>query len=115
MNRAIHGLQGWLLQRLTAVYLLVYLVYFFGHLLVDPWHGYEAWRAWLGLPAVNVATLVFFIALLIHAWIGLRDVVMDYIHPFVWRLAALVLAGAGLLSAGLWAFLILMSAAAWRQ
>ena len=115
MNRSIHGLKSWLLQRLSAVYLLVYLVYFLAYMLVAPWRGYEAWRAWLALPAVNVATLAFFTAVLLHAWIGLRDVVMDYVHPFAWRMTVLVLTGGALLSMALWVFLIMMTAGAWRQ
>lgn len=109
MNRAIHGLRGWLLQRLTAVYLLAYLLYFLGHLALSPWHGYAQWHAWMQRLPVHIATLMFFVALLLHAWIGLRDVVMDYVHPFAWRLSVLVLAGSGLTAMGLWVVLVMAS------
>jgi succinate dehydrogenase / fumarate reductase membrane anchor subunit len=109
MSHSAHGLRNWLLQRLTAVYLLIFLVYFFIHLLVRPVTGYDAWRGWLAHPAVSVATLLFFTAALFHAWIGLRDVVMDYLHPFAWRLALLAVIGVSLSSMGLWVLLIVTS------
>jgi len=108
MSRSLHGLRSWLLQRLTAVYLLIYLVYFFIHLLLRDGGGYEGWRGWLAQPAVAIATVLFFTALLFHAWIGLRDVVMDYVHPFAWRLSLLALIGVGLLTMGLWVLLIMI-------
>lgn len=109
MNRAIHGLRGWLVQRLSAVYLLAYLGYFFGRLLLNPWNGYEQWHAWMQRLPVHIATLLFFMSLLVHAWIGVRDILMDYVHPFGWRLSLLALAGTGLLSMGLWVVLIMAS------
>ncbi|HKJ21980.1 MAG TPA: succinate dehydrogenase, hydrophobic membrane anchor protein [Gammaproteobacteria bacterium] len=109
MNRAIHGLRSWLLQRLSAVYLLAYLVYFFMHLLLSPWTGYEQWHEWMQRLPVHIATLLFFVTLLLHAWIGVRDILMDYIHPFAWRLSMLVLVGTGLVSMGLWVVLIMAS------
>lgn len=108
MSRALQGLRSWLLQRLTAVYLLLYLVFFLIHLLIGHGGGYEAWRGWLARPVTAVATVLFFTALLFHAWIGLRDVVMDYVHPFAWRLSLLALIGTGLLSMGLWVLLIMI-------
>lgn len=108
MSRTLHGLRSWLLQRLTAVYLLIYMMYFLIHLVVTPGRGYEAWRGWLSLPVPAIAMLLFFTALLFHAWVGLRDVVMDYVHPFAWRLTLLALIGAGLLSMGLWVLLIMV-------
>lgn len=109
MNRAIHGLRGWLLQRLTALYLLVYLLYFLGHVLFSPWRGYEQWHAWMHALPVHIATLLFFVTLLLHAWIGVRDILMDYVHPFALRLSLLVAAGGGLLAMGLWAVLVMAS------
>ncbi len=108
MSRTLQGLRSWLLQRVTAVYLLIYLVFFFIHLLMVSGGGYEAWRGWMTRPPIAVATVLFFTALLFHAWIGLRDVVMDYVHPFAWRLSLLALIGVGLLSMGLWVLLIMI-------
>ena len=109
MNHAIYGLRSWLLQRLTAVYLFIYILYFLVNLLFDPWWDYQQWRGWLAHPAVNIATLLFFAALLLHAWVGLRDIVIDYIQPLAVRFVALVLIGTALLAMGGWAFLTLMA------
>jgi succinate dehydrogenase / fumarate reductase membrane anchor subunit len=46
---------------------------------------------------------------LLHAWVGVRDVVLDYVHPLGLRLAVLGAAVAGLVFLGLWTALILVS------
>jgi succinate dehydrogenase / fumarate reductase membrane anchor subunit len=53
--------------------------------------------------------LVLAVALLAHAWVGVRDVVLDYIGPLALRLAVLALAAAGLVLLGLWTALIVVS------
>jgi succinate dehydrogenase / fumarate reductase membrane anchor subunit len=53
-------------------------------------------------PAISVAAAVFFAALLLHAWVGFRDVIVDYVHPLAFRLSMLALLGSGLLAIGLW-------------
>jgi succinate dehydrogenase / fumarate reductase membrane anchor subunit len=30
---------------------------------------------------MRVATLLFFASLILHAWVGMRDILMDYIKP----------------------------------
>ncbi len=103
----IGGFRPWLLQRLTAVYLLVFIVAFGGALLWGlPWDA-ARWRAFLGWPPVLLAVTLFYLALFLHAWIGVRDVIVDYVHPLGLRLAALSLAAAGLLAMAFWMVLIL--------
>jgi succinate dehydrogenase hydrophobic membrane anchor protein len=62
-----------------------------GHAIVDPPHSYPAWRAWLVNSGVSIATGVFFAALLAHAWVGVRDVIIDYVHPEALRVCLLAL------------------------
>lgn len=59
-------------------------------------------------PSVSIATLVFFGALLLHAWVGIRDVVMDYVHTLALRVFALALLGFGLLAMAAWVGRILL-------
>ena len=54
--------------------------------------------------------LKFFLSLLYHAWIGLKDIILDYIHPQFWRLSSLASVAFILLGAGIWLFSILISA-----
>lgn len=99
--------RAWLLQRLTALYLLGFIVWFAARSLVAPPASYDAWRAWMLAAGPRVATLLFFLALALHAWIGLRDVVIDYIKPLPLRLAALTAVGGGLAATLAWAAVVL--------
>ena len=107
MKRPLGALQPWLVQRLSAVFMLLFLAFVLVHFLVDPPHSYNAWRAWIGQPAVGTAALLFFAALLVHAWVGLRDVTLDYFKPLGVRIAVLALIALALLGAAAWIFRIL--------
>ncbi|HHH36696.1 MAG TPA: succinate dehydrogenase, hydrophobic membrane anchor protein [Gammaproteobacteria bacterium] len=109
MSRRAAGLRAWLLQRISAVYLALYVVYF---LLASPAAGgAAAWRAWLGSPWPLLAMALFFLALSIHAWVGVRDVIIDYVHPAGLRLLLLCGLGVVLLGSLLWALLALAEVA----
>ena len=101
------GLRAWLLQRLSAVAMLLFLVYVLLHFLVAAPHSYLQWNAWVRTPAVAIAASVFFGALLLHAWVGLRDVVMDYVKPLAGRIAVLAAIALVLLAFALWVLRIL--------
>ena len=108
MSWRAHGSRAWLMQRISAVYLAVYIVMFGLYLVLDAPTSYQAWRAWMGLPFITVATSVFFAALLMHAWVGLRDVIMDYARPPVIRFILLASVALGLFAMGLWVLRVLM-------
>lgn len=107
MRPAVTGLRAWLVQRASALYLLAFIVFLCGHFLADPPASYEQWQAWVNEPAVAVAALVFFAALLLHAWVGLRDVILDYVHPPALRIAVLGSLGLGLAAMAAWVVRIL--------
>lgn len=88
--------------------MLGFIVFVFAHILVDPPHSYEAWRGWVASPVVSVAAILFVAALLTHAWVGLRDVTLDYVEPLAAHITALSLIAVALLAAGAWAVLILL-------
>lgn len=98
----LSGLDAWLIQRVSAAYLLVFIVFVCTHFLRDPPTTFEQWRNWVRSPIVSNATLLFFGAILLHVWVGLRDVILDYIHPPVVRLAALGTLAIGLCAMAIW-------------
>ncbi len=113
VNRVItgahYGLKDWLAQRVTALVMAAYVIFFVGILLLCPPRGYEQWRALFGGQVMRIATFVFFISLFCHAWIGVRDILMDYVKPTGVRLGleiAVVLVLAGY---AVWAVQILWS------
>ncbi|MET0106294.1 MAG: succinate dehydrogenase, hydrophobic membrane anchor protein [Sedimenticola sp.] len=97
MSRQASGLRAWALQRISAVYLGLYILYFLGVLIICPPDSYEAWKAWVGDPWGSMAMLLFFSSLLLHAWVGVRDVLIDYVHPMMIRVTLLTLFGIGLI------------------
>jgi succinate dehydrogenase / fumarate reductase, membrane anchor subunit len=101
------GLRAWLVQRASAVYLLAFILFFIGHFLFDPPGDEAAWRAWVAQPWIGVALLAAFAALLLHAWVGLRDVMLDYIDPVGLRAPALALVAGALIGVGLWILQVL--------
>lgn len=67
-----------------------------------PLHSYTQWKALAGHPAMSMAMLLFFAALLSHLWVGLRDVLLDYARPAGLRRALLGLLAAGLVGMAGW-------------
>lgn len=108
MSQALGGLRSWLLQRATAVYLAGFAVYVAVALAATPPPDLAAWRAWVLAPPRAIATALFFIALLAHAWVGVRDVALDYVRPAELRLTVLAVVALALLAQGLWVARILL-------
>lgn len=108
MKRTVTGLRAWLLQRISAIYMLLFIIFFLAHFLVESPDSYQAWHGWMMSSGVNIATATFFAALLLHVWVGVRDVLMDYIHPLALRVSALTLLGIGLMAMMAWVMRILL-------
>lgn len=101
MNRDFAGLSTWVIQRAGAVCMLVLLPFLLWALVLRPAQTFAEWKAWVVQPTVTVALVVFFVALLSHMWVGLRDVLLDYAKPAGVRTAAVfALAAALVLIAG---------------
>jgi succinate dehydrogenase / fumarate reductase membrane anchor subunit len=78
---AHYGWKDWLAQRVSAVVMAVYTVLL---LAIALWNGgfdYALWRSLFANSAFKLATFVFMLALYWHAWVGVRDIWMDYIKP----------------------------------
>ncbi len=75
---AHYGLKGWLAQRVTAVVMLVYTIAFLLALGRGP-VTYASWKALFAQGWMRFATFLFIASVLIHAWIGVRNIWMDYV------------------------------------
>ena len=107
----LSGQRAWLLQRITAVYAGLYVFLAVALLLARPPADHAAWLGLIAHPVVWLATATFIVLMLLHAWIGLRDVILDYVRSFVVRLTALATVAIVFLMLGLWALWILIEAA----
>lgn len=108
MKKALSGLRAWLVQRVTAVYMLLFCVAALLRLALGRPHSYDEWRGWLAAPLTRTATALFFAALLLHAWVGLRDVMMDYVRTLALRVTLLALLAFALGGMALWLVRILL-------
>ena len=107
---AHYGLRDWLLQRLTAVMMGLYSVMLLGCLLWRPPASQADLRSLFGGGFFRVATMLFIVALLYHAWVGLRDILMDYVKPVWVRVALQLVIGQVLVGYLLWGAAILWGA-----
>jgi succinate dehydrogenase / fumarate reductase membrane anchor subunit len=104
---AHYGSRDWLAQRVTAIVMALYTLLLFGILL---WHGgldHAAWKAVFASAAFRLATFVFMIAALYHAWVGVRNITMDYIKPAAVRLVVQVVVICALIAYAGWTIQVL--------
>ncbi len=108
-GRRLAGFRAWLWQRVTAIYLGGFAAYLVIRWAAAPFDDAASLRAWLGGTPVWIGFVVFTVAVLLHAWIGIRDVILDYVKPPVLRLLMLVLTALFLMIHGAWAARLLVS------
>ena len=77
MNQQLSGLSAWLVQRLSAVYMVLYSVIAMGWWFTAPALDYDSWSAVFRRPVASISMAMFLLAVLLHAWVGLRDVILD--------------------------------------
>ena len=88
---AHYGWRDWLVQRISAVVMALYTLLILTLLL---WHGgleYAAWKATFGNEPFRLATFVVMVSVLWHAWVGVRNIAMDYVKSVALRLTLQVL------------------------
>jgi len=111
LNRVVtgahYGLRDWIIQRVTAVIMAVYVVIILGYLLMQPMIDYNTWTFLFSSNLVRTFTLLFLLSIFNHAWIGVRDIVMDYIKSAFYRLLIHSLAILTLLLYAIWSVQIL--------
>ena len=84
---AHYGTRDWLAQRITAAIMVVYTLILFVCIMGGKPLSYAVWRELFTQGWMRVATLLFMASLAWHAWVGVRDILMDYIKPDGLRLA----------------------------
>lgn len=104
---AHYGLRGWLAQRVTAVVMALYTLLFLCLLLSSPKIDFATWRQLFTPQWMKLATLLFLVSLYLHAWIGVRNIFMDYIKSSALRLVLYVIAIAALVAYAGWSVQIL--------
>jgi succinate dehydrogenase / fumarate reductase membrane anchor subunit len=88
---AHYGLRDWLAQRITAAIMAIYTLVALLALVFAKPIDYAVWKELFARGWMRVATLLFAVSLAWHAWVGVRDILMDYIKPDGLRLTLQVL------------------------
>ncbi|RCV89745.1 succinate dehydrogenase, hydrophobic membrane anchor protein [Billgrantia montanilacus] len=77
-NLGRSGLSDWLIQRVSAVILALYTLFIVAYLLFNPGLDYYTWSGLFAQTWMRIFSLLAFISLAAHAWIGLWTVTTDY-------------------------------------
>ena len=86
-----YGMRDWLMQRISAVVMIVFTLVIIVSCLLSKTTGYAWWAGLMAQPLMQAMAMVTFIALAWHAWVGMRDIWMDYVKHAGLRLALHVL------------------------
>jgi succinate dehydrogenase / fumarate reductase membrane anchor subunit len=100
---AHYGSRDWLSQRVTAVLMALFTAVLLVQLLMPGEIGYVKWAGIFAAQWMKVLTFVVIVALAWHAWVGMRDIWMDYVKPVGVRLSLQVFSIVWLLGCAGWA------------
>lgn len=85
------GLSDFVIQRVTAVLLLVYTLCVIGWMLARPGFDHAALVGYFGHPAMQIFSTLAVVSIAGHAWIGMWTVATDYIRDhYFGRFATIV-------------------------
>ena len=123
---AHYGLRDWLVQRITACLMAIFTVVLIVQVLLPAYArdmkgerlrdaagnlvaltGYDKWAGIFNPQWMRVLTLVIIVSLAYHAWVGMRDVWMDYVKPVGARLLLQVFSIVWLVGCAGWAIQVL--------
>jgi succinate dehydrogenase / fumarate reductase membrane anchor subunit len=123
---AHYGLRDWLSQRITAALMALFTLALVVQVLLPSYlrdrdgervkdatgnfvqiGGYDKWAGIFSTQWMKVLTFVVIVALLYHVWVGMRDVLMDYVKAVGARLALQVFTIVWLVGCAGWAIQVL--------
>ena len=104
---AHYGFGSWLAQRVTGVAMALFTIVLVVQLLKPGPLGYDRWAGMFSAQWMKVLTFTVIVSLAYHAWVGMRDIWMDYVKPMGIRLALHVLTILWLVGCAGWAVQVL--------
>jgi succinate dehydrogenase / fumarate reductase membrane anchor subunit len=105
---AHYGLRDWLSQRITGALMALFTVLLLAQVLFTSGPiGYDKWAGIFSSQWMKVLTFTVILALLYHVWVGMRDVLMDYVKPVWMRLSLQVFTIVWLLACAGWGIQVL--------
>jgi succinate dehydrogenase / fumarate reductase membrane anchor subunit len=104
---AHYGLRDWMAQRATALVMALFTVALIVQVLLPGPMGYDKWATIFSRQWMKVLTFVVIVSLAYHVWVGVRDVLMDYVKPVGVKLALQVFTLVWLVGCAGWAIQVL--------
>ena len=105
----LSGQRAFVVQRLSALVLLAFVAAAALRFALGSPLTLERWQAWAAQPLAAALLLLGAAALFAHAWVGIRDVVLDYVRPLPVRMFLLGMIVVALALLGAWTALIVLS------
>lgn len=107
VSGARYGLRDWLAQRITGALMALFTVVVLVQVLMPGELGYDRWAGIFSAQWMKVITFTLILSLAYHAWVGMRDIWMDYIKPVGVRLTLHVFTLVWLVGCAGWAIQVL--------
>ena len=104
---AHYGMRDWLSQRVTAGLMALFTIVLLVQVLFGGPMGYDSWAGIFASQWMKVLTFVVIVSLAWHAWVGVRDIWMDYVKPVGTRLVLQVFTIVWLIGCSGWAVQVL--------
>ncbi|WP_101675291.1 succinate dehydrogenase, hydrophobic membrane anchor protein [Alloalcanivorax mobilis] len=83
-----NGLYDWLIQRVSAVVIAVYMIGMLGFLITQSNLDFDTWSAFMGSAPMRIANTLLVLSVAAHTWIGLWSVTTDYLTSLTFGKAA---------------------------
>ncbi len=108
VSGAHYGTADWLAQRFTAALMGVFTLVLLAQVILSSGPiGYDKWAGIFASQWMKFLTFAVVVALIWHAWVGMRNVWMDYVKPVGVRLTLQAITLAWLVGCAGWAFQVL--------
>ncbi|MXP67537.1 succinate dehydrogenase membrane anchor subunit [Pantoea sp. Aalb] len=104
-----NGIHDWLLVRVSAIIMLLYTIYIIGFITITDKITYEIWYSLFSSFFTKFFTLLTLISILIHGWIGIWQVLTDYVKKLSIRLLLQIIIVIALLSYVIYGTIVIWS------
>lgn len=109
MSFQAQGMRAWLLQRLTAIYIAIFSLSLLVWIILNPPLNFNSWIGLFTHPVMLITTVIFYLSLFVHAWVGVRDILVDYAKPSSVRFVLLTILALFLTVMAVWLLVIVIS------
>ncbi|MCW5590168.1 MAG: succinate dehydrogenase, hydrophobic membrane anchor protein [Legionellales bacterium] len=81
-----NGMRDWIIQRVTAIILALYVIYFFAYFITHPHVDYSQWHSLFQCTWMRYFSFFALVSIVLHSWIGIWTVLTDYVKCYHFRL-----------------------------